>query len=154
MEDNLKLAWFAGLFEGEGTFAFHKNIAKALSLTSTDKDVLDKIKEYFGGSIYKEEKRDNKPHWKDVHVWRITGEPSVKLCLSILPLLCSRRRKRGLEYIDSYMNRDKARLAIQLELLSRNSEIIRLRKEGLKHREIANKLGIDRTTVTKLLNGV
>lgn len=48
----IMIAWVAGLFEGEGTFCFHKERPKTVQITSTDLDVLEKVKENFGGKIY------------------------------------------------------------------------------------------------------
>lgn len=63
MDEKEAITWFAGLFEGEGSFLFHKGKPKAIVISMTDKDVLEKVQKFFGGSIYKLGKR--KEHWKD-----------------------------------------------------------------------------------------
>jgi hypothetical protein len=81
MERENIIAWVAGLFEGEGTFGFVKEVPKSISIVSTDLDILQKVKENFGGKIYKESRKSIKPHWKDAYVWRLSASECIDFFL-------------------------------------------------------------------------
>lgn len=146
MDELQRITWFAGLFEGEGSFCFHQGKPKALSIMMTDEDVLLRVQEYFGGSIHKVKKRQE--HWKDCWKWSMSGEKSVELTKKILPFLGERRSARGQEYADNYRTlAQRKQRAVDLQ-----HRVESLRAEGLTHREIASIVGKDRTYVTHLLN--
>lgn len=147
-------AWVAGLFEGEGSFCFHKNIPKSLSITSTDLDVLEKVKNNFGGNIYKENRSTKKAHWKDAYVWHLSLNKIPEFFEMIKPFLGKRRISRGEEFITLYNEKIRKREEKIRKVHLLKKKVFELRENGLKHREISKELGIDRTYVTKILNGV
>lgn len=144
-----KIIWFAGLFEGEGTFCFCKNVGRQLSIQMTDKDIIDRLQTFFGGKVYNIKKR--KEHHKDSWVWVLGSKDSIKIVEDIIPYLGLRRKKRALEYITSFKGIEKYNRERKEERLLKAKKVKELYTKGLKHKEIANKLGIERSTVTKLL---
>lgn len=151
MDEIQSLTWFSGLFEGEGSFYFHKGTPKALTISMTDLDVLEKVRDNFGGNIYPLKKR--KAHWKDAWMWRLGGEDSVSLVKRMLPFLGERRSSRGQEYIDKHRSIEDYNLSRKesSDLLAR--EILQLRSsENLTHQKIADRLHLERSSVTKILN--
>lgn len=143
------IIWLSGLFEGEGTFRFTNNIGTSISITSTDKDVIERIHINFGGFISTPNK--GKEHWKQPYIWGATGNNAKNIVEAIRPFLLSRRAFRAKQWLDSF----EENFRIQQNKISirkiKNIEILRLRNKGLKHREIAEIVNLDRTTVSKFL---
>lgn len=153
IDKQLKIAWVAGLFEGEGSFGIYgEKKSKKIEITSTDLDVLEKVKEEFGGNIHQEKSRN--PKWKIAYKWYLGVKDSVDFILRIYPYLGKRRQERADKYLLLNEEMIKRRNERILEVQTMRRKVSELREEGLKHREIAKKLGIDRTYVTKILNGV
>lgn len=141
------VVWFAGLFEGEGSFAiYQERLTKGLALTSTDLDVLEKVKEFFGGNIFAEG-RIRKINWKQAYKWYLCKEKSKSLVSEIYPYLLSRRKKRA----DYYLKLDEKLQERREVHISRNEEILRLYKEGMTQGKIAKLYDLDRTSVTKVI---
>lgn len=86
MNNGIKFAWLAGLFEGEGSFSINYKTSRAvvMTITSTDMDVIEKIKKWFGGKIYNGYVRKDKPHYKKSYIWTCSGQPAVSICERIL----------------------------------------------------------------------
>lgn len=151
MDELQRVTWFAGLFEGEGSFNFLREQPKAMSIQMTDEDVLLRVQEYFGGTIFKVTKRQ--PHWKDCWKWTITGEKSTALAGLILPYLGSRRSARGKEYIEKYRTIEQYQAERSAASAELRKQVRELRGQGLTHKAIAAILGKDRTYVTHILSG-
>lgn len=105
---NEQIAWAAGLFEGEGTIVHRKtNGSKngwTLSISSTDKDVLEKFFKIVGcGKLYgpygyandsNRRREHHKPYWR----WSVADKNGViKLGNLFMPWLCFRRKEKLLE---------------------------------------------------------
>ena len=142
-----KVAWFAGLFEGEGTFNFANGKPKAMSIQMTDEDVLNRVQKNFGGSVHLLKKRQD--HWKDCWKWSITGQKSVDLAKEIKPFLLSRRQARCEEYIKLY----KSREAFRQNREDFRTKVKHLRSQGLTHAAIAGIMKCDRSYVSHILAG-
>lgn len=148
------LAWFCGLFEGEGSFWFAYGEPKGIQITMTDLDILERVKSLFGGSICQATRVDSKPHWKDAWRWCLSLNSSLELIPLMLPNLGKRRNERADEFV---------RLGIEKKLAQKKkSDSIRsmrdLMKEkydsgGYTHQKIADEFGVDRTYVTHILAG-
>lgn len=81
----LELGWLAGIMDGEGTISLSRNQSKrdpvrwrrpALSITSTDREILDEVQRLCDGTIcnVKKYRERMKPSW----VWKlIAGEKSA-----------------------------------------------------------------------------
>ena len=97
MEQN-NFYWFIGLFEGEGSFSMTENRASRITITSTDKDVLEKVVSILGGTIIMPTKR--KEHWKQEYVWYLDREKSKDVTLRMLPFLSKRRQSKANEWLE------------------------------------------------------
>lgn len=148
------IAWGAGLFEGEGSFCFSKGKPRGIQISSTDRDILEKIVTIFGGKIYQENRREQKMHWKDAYLWKLPMKESIEFFDKVRPFLGKRRLERGEEFVKVYTEMEDNRKKKSEEVLRRFAKIYELRSEGLTHQKIADSLNIDRTYVTKILNGV
>lgn len=140
------IRWLAGFIEGEGSFIC-KYLGVKISIALTDLDVLETVQKNFGGTIYEVKRRQE--HYKDTWVWVINGEKAYDLTRRLLPYLHSRRKIQALKLIDKYENAH--RTLIRKAKRERIPIILDLRSKGLFHREIAEKLGVDRTTVSHVL---
>lgn len=99
--------WAAGLFEGEGTFHQQRHDQPGyrtrleLSITMTDRDVLERFREVVGcGSVRSKTARHTKPHWKPQYIWRTSAHAS-QVAERLRPFLGQRRRAR----LDEILNR-------------------------------------------------
>lgn len=153
LDKQLMIAWGAGLFEGEGSFCFHKDKPRGIQITSTDRDILEKMIDIFGGKIYNDTRRDQKEHWKDAFVWRLPLRESLEFFSKVEPFLGKRRLQRGKEFMKGIEEVKSLRDKKSEAVLERFAKIFELRSEGLTHKKIAEIVGVDRTHVTKILNG-
>jgi hypothetical protein len=145
------LIWFAGLFEGEGCFGFNKGKAKGMSLTSTDEDVLLRIKKYFKGNVISL-KRDKAPsNWKKAYIWSLHGEPAKELIIRIKPYLLKRRQKRSQEWLNNTEERQRIKEEKKESVMELILNAKKLRNQKLTHQEIGNRLGYERSYISKLL---
>lgn len=104
MPTNEETAWAAGLFEGEGCFSIHGKTRARASMSSTDRDVLEKFVEIVKcGSVWFINRGNQKPHHKDTYQWSVNGEDCVHVFNMLKPFLCARRLHRGQEVIDIWM---------------------------------------------------
>ena len=103
------VAWFAGLFEGEG--CFFKDWRKrstskrgtvpqyTIKIKMTDKDVIDKLHRLFGGNIYVDKKQSE--HHKQPYSWYLCRKADVeRLITAALPFFGDRRAHRALDKLD------------------------------------------------------
>lgn len=143
-------AWFAGLFEGEGTFAFNSGKPRALALTSTDRDVIDVIVKYFGGYVH--EVKSRKPHHKQAWLWQARSSEAIGIAEQLEPFLLGRRAERCRQFIAEYRTLEQYQ-AGRVELREqRRLQAHKLYAQGLLQREIAATLGVTRSRVSQLLH--
>lgn len=149
------LAWFCGLFEGEGSFHIARGKAKGLQITMTDLDVLEKVQKIFGGALSAASRVNGKEHWKDAWRWSLSSEPSYVLIQQMVPYLGARRRARAEETL-ALLRVDLERRAARRDEVSKlRSEVIAMQNTGeYTHQEVANHFQIDRTYVTKIVSMV
>lgn len=87
-----QLAWAAGFVDGEGciTFAKHHSWGSRamllLSVTNTNKDVIQLFKDWFGCGSVRTQKQDN-PNWKDRHSWVVRAKAAEMVIRAIRPYL-------------------------------------------------------------------
>jgi hypothetical protein len=143
----LKIAWIAGILEGEGSF-----IVKAhgggivVCCTMTDLDVLERIQEFAGGTIY--ERKKQKEHHKQSWVWRVNGKKAYYITKQVLPYLLARRREKARKMMRVHEN------SHYIKSKDNQIEIKRLRREEhLSHKAIAEKFGFHRSYVSHVLRG-
>ena len=98
----MSFEWFVGLFEGEGYISQYKSASPwnwMLGLSSTDRDVLERVVSIVGGKIYGPY-RNNIPNRKPMYTWYISSKmQTVPLLEKMLPLLCSRRKAKAEEVL-------------------------------------------------------
>lgn len=141
MDNKQSLAWFAGLFEGEGCFRISKGHSQGIMIQSTDLDVLEKVQNLFGGSIYTAYDRPDKPNWKKCYQWYL-GKGSEDLVRMIYPYLMSRRQHRADEWL---------RL-VKKPRNSKREKILVLLSEGLSNKQIAEQLDCSPAYVSIIKN--
>lgn len=85
------LAYFAGLFDGEGCISIDKDYKGKVYLTlscrvaMTNLWVLQALKFAFGGSVRSVKKQKN--HWKQAWIWRVSAQLALSFLEQILPYL-------------------------------------------------------------------
>lgn len=103
-----ELAYFAGLFDGEGCVRIHGSRTTGYgietSVTITYAPVLEKARDNFGGSIAVVRMRVD--HWKQQYSWAIGSKNAYEFLKSILPYLDEKRPQAALaiEYYERFGN--------------------------------------------------
>lgn len=152
MPTELEIAWFSGLFEGEGSFYFVHDVPKGLQITMTDEDILLRVKSLFGGNISRSTRRNIPDHWKDAWRWSLALGPSMDLVPKMLPMLGKRRTARAEEMLDLGKAIAEARLKKIDDISQKKLEIINLCNSGkYTHQEIASFYGVDRSYVSHII---
>jgi len=149
MTDRDKLFWFIGLFEGEGSFSLTPKYAKWITITSTDRDVLERVQETFGGTIIKPTLR--RENWKQEYVWYTTKVESSKLIKEMLPYLSVRRVKRANEWLEMFEKNMETTKLKETKRENLKTRVQDYRKTGMTQLEIANLVGYERSYIAKLL---
>src|SRR5215472_11663709 len=98
----IDIAWLAGYLEGEGCFSSHYTCYCELQVSSTDKDVIDKVAGLIGAPVHTHKKRLLNPHWKQQWITRLGGRRAVEIMKIILPYMGERRRLKMEELINAY----------------------------------------------------
>lgn len=96
------LYWLAGLLEGEGYFTYSKSAT--ISLQMTDRDIVERVSNLFGGKSIIETKARAKQN-KDSYHCRIHGQAAVDLMEQLLPLMGNRRQDKIREVLARHANR-------------------------------------------------
>lgn len=98
--------WLAGIIDGEGSIVLDPQGREwrrpALSITSTDREILEEVERLIGGTIIpiKAYKNRMKPAW----IWRLQGAQKVlKSLRSVQELLkCPKKQKRAAFLLAKY----------------------------------------------------
>lgn len=105
MQDVEKAYW-AGILDGEGSILFTKISsgrwpAPVLSVTSTDRELLEWLRAKFGGSI--STKKKYKEHWSQAYDWKITYNAAIKALEYAYPYLQIKRKQiKAKMLLDNY----------------------------------------------------
>ena len=96
----MPIAWYAGLFEGEGWITIHKQCKHVrVGIKMTDLDILQRFHNEFGGYLTPAKK--TKEHYKDVWEWRMGEANAVKSFLhACLPFFGERRAYQSANAFD------------------------------------------------------
>ncbi len=96
---DVRLAWVAGLFEGEGWIGVRGG-RPTLQVVSTDEDVITRLAEWTGvGHVTGPHKGTVKPTWH----WKVTKRDDAgQLLERLIPLLCKRRAQRAREVVQAW----------------------------------------------------
>ena len=98
MENKIKLAYLAGLLDGEGHFSIlydKKGKTKfngVVGIVKTDPSMIHWLKDNFGGSIYHWKGKSKKPHWKEKYEWRVYSYHMTDLVKRVLPYLVVKKQ--------------------------------------------------------------
>lgn len=103
MDDQLKLAYLAGLFDGEGTVTLTRNKLNSqfrfpvLSMSSTSLNLLEICKTTFGGHIstHKVYKEHHKQSW----TWKVTSNAAIEAASKLVPYIQEPSKKQRLTLI-------------------------------------------------------
>lgn len=114
------LAYMAGIVDGEGCIAIERYVSKGhgyyrakLRVANTNKELLEFLKLYFGGTISNFGKRS--PNQKPAYMWAIPGETAIKCIKALLPYL--------------FLKRPQAQLAIKFQSKKRGKGYYKTPKE-------------------------
>lgn len=90
-----KLAWAAGLFDGEGCIHIRQNgHSVVLSLAMTHRPTIEQLGEILGYPWTLATLPPAQPHYKEQYRWSLRRQPEVLDCLSRLePYIVTRREK-------------------------------------------------------------
>lgn len=161
--DREKLAWAAGLFEGEGYFSIPKANGRVMGITAgingfTDLPVLQKFLEVVQmgrilGPYHRIGPISGKSQ-KPSYQWIVCSFREVQALLSLLwPWLGARRRARAKECLQAFLSREsrtgKRRGTIQPIV----TEIKRLLKEGKRNKDIVAIFDCSPATVSMIASG-
>jgi len=141
MSDKKRTIYFAGVFDGEGTCSIGAgqketciNYNAVMSVTNTDKRLIDWIQQTFGGwvTLAKRQVGNQKEAW----MWRTTKKDHIeKLLLQILPYLI--------------IKREQAKVLLNFVRLPRHLNDASLRAKYWQELRILNHRGVSVTTNTQ-----
>jgi hypothetical protein len=105
-------AYFAGIIDGEGYISYEKSKKNysipSISVEMTDKDVIDKIFNFFGvGSVVFIKPRQD--HHLDSWRWRARGKAAVNIYFKIYNYLSARRKDKIDQVLKNYCEDANAR---------------------------------------------
>jgi intein/homing endonuclease len=95
----MNLAYVAGLMDGEGSIGFTKSrsaMVPRVSITNTNLDLLQQLKECFGGHI--QQLSRGKDNWKKAYAWVINNSKAVDFVSKIEPWLRIKKEQTWLLY--------------------------------------------------------
>ena len=101
--NEVAIAWAAGVFEGEGSFARPSGRA-SLQITNCDKDVLHRFQQICGGRVYGPYTYEGKDgcRRKPFYQWNIEGFDAHTVLKLLAPYLSERRLQQAREFIPIY----------------------------------------------------
>ena len=100
----MNIAWFTGLFEGEGCiYKDPRCNSVRLTLNSTDKDIIDRLFDMVQcGYVRPIKFPPHRQHYKPAWEWTVWKKADVKRLLNqMLPLLGERRAYTALNALDA-----------------------------------------------------
>lgn len=87
--------WLVGILEGEGCFSSRKKTySPYIVLQMTDKDVVDRVGQIWGKTETNWFRRRARPHYKDIHITSLSGEPAARWMIALQPYMGARRKER------------------------------------------------------------
>jgi hypothetical protein len=102
----LERVWAAGLFEGEGSFGIRRNGSVVLTLSSTDKDIIDRFRRVIGAGRISSQPAGRNGRRK--RLWRVDlvqVDDVMRTILLLYPWLGARRQARADEAIETITRR-------------------------------------------------
>lgn len=95
-----QIEWAAGFLEGEGSFLgqkhnIHQPLSQIISARQVQKEPLERLQRYFGGSITDHPYGNRKnPKWSHAYDWRISGPRARGVMLTIYSLMSPKRKEQ------------------------------------------------------------
>ena len=145
-----KLAYFAGIIDGEGTITLERHsptslkhpsptFSASLYVSNTNMDVLKALQDTFCGSIAKH--KQNSVSQKEIYRWRLYGTKAISVIGLVSPYLIIKRKQA--EIVLAYQIRPKEKLT---------GKVRRLTIDELNYREsVVNRIReLNRRGVTSL----
>ena len=91
------LAYFAGLFDGEGTIGLQQHLQACsftLALAMTDAKAINGLHDAFGGTLRM--RTYSNPKWNTLYEWYVGGKRAELILRTLLPFLRVRREEADL----------------------------------------------------------
>jgi len=120
MNQGEKLAYLAGIIDGEGSIMLWKSEIDSktrgqfnlrINVTSTDKCLIDWLFENFGGHTYlsRAPSRISKPHWKKQYLWSVPRPEILKFLQDIYPYLIIKKErcKIAIKFRETFQKRER-----------------------------------------------
>ena len=106
MNQGEKLAYLAGIVDGEGSIMLWKSEINPkkrgqfnlrVNVSTTDKCLMDWLYKNFGGTIYElnAPSRKAKPHWKQQYIWQVNRPDILQFLKNIHPFLVIKKERCG-----------------------------------------------------------
>lgn len=99
MWTNFEIGYLSGMIDGEGSIYIQyrmegscKNFFPRIQIVNTNQDVIDWIKNKFGGNIVYRNRNKVNPKWKDSYEWYTTRESLDKLIPLLIPHLIIKKQ--------------------------------------------------------------
>lgn len=142
MKDKLKLAYLAGIIDGEGSFyigqdsRYPQSFNSRLYVTSTDISLINWLKYNFDGLTYSYDSIKN-PQWKTRHQWIIKKRNILEVCELTLPFFVIKKEqaKIMIEFRKTF-NQWRGRGNPVTEILHQKRIELMLKLKTLTHRGI------------------
>lgn len=87
----IETAWLAGLLEGEGCFGDNHRGGVKIQVTMTDKDVVERVAQFFGKQSVSCYDKKLPPNRKPRYYVQIGGQRCVEIMTAVLPHMGERR---------------------------------------------------------------
>ena len=136
------LAYFAGIIDGEGSFAIHNNgthrFALQLQIGNTSPLLMEWVRSRFGGSVNLEKR--NNPRHKPVFRWLAQADALDQILPALLPYLVVKKAQADLflayrrtlaPKINTKRSTNDTPLAVKRERFRIHSELSALNKRGI-----------------------
>lgn len=103
--EELELAYLAGLFDGEGTFTFHRTkkilcdgtvsyyVIPWVSMANTDIRLIEKVRAKFGGRIWIGNPEKRNPNHKTCYRWDARSRLALAALEALIPYLVAKREQ-------------------------------------------------------------
>lgn len=95
MNKKLRLAYLAGLVDGEGSLTISKCGAARLTVYNTNLELLGWARQHFGGSVHCYQRLSN-PNWKPLGRWVLGNVATAELLKKLVPYLIAKREQANL----------------------------------------------------------
>ena len=96
LNEKEKIIFLSGVFDGEGSFGIWSKLKTkkyfACSVEMTDKDMVKRFHDFFGGAFYLCKRR--KEHHKDTWRWRVNGKGALNTIDKMIDYLSKRRKEK------------------------------------------------------------